>query len=194
MSGAGSDNGRFLDVIRGNMAALSDDELLRVITVQAQEYRKEALDLAWAELGRRGIQAPSPQEIETIQEQSAEERRNAPLHQLRWLKFYIFLIGGDSATAVYSFIQDFRQLGAGWLAFRSCVLVLLCFLLPGMIRRKGWAYYLNWVYLAVTVYKLWARSSTWWSLPIYFAIWALPNFIYFRKRRRLFIPQASETR
>lgn len=190
MSNGGSASGDFLDVIQRNMAALTDDELRRVVTIEAQEYRKEAIDIAWAELRRRGIDAPAPQEIEKM----AQDKQNTPLRQLRWLKFYIFLIACDSAAALYSFVQDFGQPSAGWLAFRSCQLGLLCFLLPGMIRRKPWAYYLNWLYVALTVYTLtawWTRSSwgpySWWGLAIFFPIWALPNFIYFRKRRRLFL-------
>ena len=188
MSNGGSANGDFLGVVQRNMAALTDDELLRVVTIEAKEYRKEAIDIAWAELRRRGIDAPSPQEIEKAQQQSAEDKQNAPLRQLRWLKFYILLIACDSAATLYSFIQDFGQTSFGWLSFRSCQLGLLCFLLPGMIRRKPWAYYLNWLYIALTAYTLtvWCTGSRW-GLPVFLPIWALPNFIYFRKRRRLFL-------
>jgi hypothetical protein len=188
MSDGGSANGDFLGVVQRNMAALTDDELLRVVTIEAQDYRKEAIDIAWAELRRRGIDAPSPQEIVRIEQRSAEDQQNAPLRQLRWLKFYTFVIAADSAAALYSFIRDVGQISVGWLAFRSCQLGLLCFLLPGMIRRKAWAYYLNWLYIALTVYTLAARWSTSrWALPVFFSIWAVPNFIYFRKRRRLFL-------
>ena len=188
MSDGGSANGDFLGVVQRNMAALTDEELLRVVTIEAQDYRKEAIDIAWAELRRRGIDAPSPQEIVRIEQRSAEDQQNAPLRQLRWLKFYIFVIAADAAAALYSFIRDFGQISVGWLAFRSCQLGLLCFLLPGMIRRKAWAYYLNWLYIALTVYALTAWSSTsWWGPPVFFSIWALPNFIYFSKRRRLFL-------
>jgi hypothetical protein len=190
MSNAGSVNGDFLGGIRGRMAALTDDELLRVVTIEAQDYRTEAIDIAWAELRRRGIEAPSPRDVERIQQRDTEERRNAPLQKIRWLKFYIFFIAVDLVGAVYFFIRDVRLLSAGWLISRSCQLGLLGFLLPGMIRRKGWAYYLNWLYLAVTVYTMSTRSSAvWWSLPLYSLVWAVPNFIYFRKRRQLFSPE-----
>lgn len=198
MSSAGSANGDFLDVIRGRIAALTDDELLKVVTVETQDYRKEALDIAWAELRRRGIEAPSPQEIEKLQQQSAQDRRDAPLRQVRWLKVYIFIVAVGLVGAVDVFIRDFRAISAGWLAFRACEIGLLGVLLPGMIRRKGWAYYLNWIYLALTVYTMSFPSSKWWwwwwDPLFYFAIWALPNFIYFRKRRRLFFPQVRKQR
>ena len=188
MSNGGSAKGDFLGVIQGKMAALTDDELLRVVTIEAQDYRNEAIDIAWAELRRRGIDAPSPQETAKIQQQRAEDKQNAPLRQLRWLRFYIFVMGADSAVALYSIIQDFGQNSSvGWLAGRACRLALLCFLLPGIIRREAWAYYLNWLYIALTAYTLTVSwSASWWGLPVFFSIWALPNFIYFRKRRRLF--------
>lgn len=188
MSNGGSDDGDFLGVIQGNMSALTDDELLKVVTVEVQDYRPEAIDIAWAELRRRGIDAPSPQEIQKIHQQSAEARQNAPLRQLRWLKFYIFVVAIDSAGALYSFVGDFRRADVGWIAVRACQLALFCFLLPGLIRRTGWAYYLNWVYIAWMVCVFTVRWSTWWwRIPVFFAIWALPNFIYFRNRRRLFL-------
>ena len=192
MSSGDSASGDFLGVIRGKMAALTDDELLRVVTIEAQDYRQEAIDLAWAELRRRGIEAPSPAEIQRIQQQSAEERKNAPLEQVRWLKFYIFLIACDLVTALYHFILGSGQLGVGWRAFGACRIVLLGFLLPGMIRRKAWGYYLNWLQIAMTVYLLTVRWSAWWGLPVALSVWALPNFIYFRKRRQLFMPQSSQ--
>lgn len=188
MSNGGSQNGDFLGVVQRNMAALTDDELLKVVTVEAQDYRPEAIDIAWAELRRRGIDAPSPQEIQKIQQQSAEDRQNAPLRQLRWLKFYIFVIAVDSAGALYSFIGDPRRADAGWLTVRACQLALFCFLLPGLIRRTRWAYYLNWVYIALTTYAFTVRwSPSWWGLPVFVSIWALPNFVYFGRRRRLFL-------
>jgi hypothetical protein len=191
MSSGASSGGDFLGVIRGQMAALTDDELRKVVTIEAQDYRKEAIDIALAELQRRGIEAPSPQEIQKIQQQSAEDQRDAPLQKVRWLKFYIFVMAGELVVALYFLIMEFGAIRAGWLAYRLCLLALLGFLLPGMIRRKGWAYYLNWLYIAWTACMMSIRWSTaWWSLPIYFAIWAVPNFIYFKKRRRLFGPQS----
>jgi hypothetical protein len=174
------------------MEALTDDELLKVVTVEAHDYRQEAIDVAWAELRRRGIQAPSPQEIETIHKQTAEDRRSAPLRKLRWLKFYIFVITLDAAAVLYSLVVEFGAASAGWLIVRSSQVGLLGFLLPGMIRRTAWAYYLNWIYLALTVYS-WSmrQSNMWWSLLVSFWIWAVPNFIYFRNRRQLFMPQSS---
>jgi len=192
MSDGGSADGDFLDVIRGRMAALTDGELRRVVTIEAQDYRKEAIEIALAELGRRGIEPPSPEEIQKIQQQAAEDRKNAPLLQLRWLKFYILVLAADSLAATLSCIQAFGAVSVGWIAFRVCHLGMLCFLLPGMIRRAGWAYYLNWLYIALTAYAMSVRWSTgWWGLPLSFVIWALPNFIYFRKRRQLFFPQST---
>lgn len=191
MTSAGSANGDFLEVIRGRIAELTDDELRRVVTVEAGDYRKEALDVAWAELRRRGIEAPSPQEVEKLQQQSAKDRQDAPLRQVRWLKFYICLIAVDLVGAVYLLIRDFGALSAGWLALRACALGVMGVLLPGMIKRKWWAYYLNWLYLAMTVSTMSYRSLAGWrGLLFYFAIWAVPNVIYFRKRRQLFLPQS----
>ena len=193
MSSAGSANGDFLDVIRGRIAAMTDDELLKVVTVEAGDYRKEALDVAWAELRRRGIEAPSPQEVEKFQQQSAKDRQDAPLRNVRWLKFYIFFIAVDLLGELYFVIRDLGSLSTGWLVLRACELGLMGVLLPGMIKRKGWAYYLNWIYLATTVSTMSYRSLTGWrGLLFYFAIWAVPNVIYFRKRRRLFFPPSVD--
>src|SRR5262245_44277271 len=44
------------------MAALPDGELLRIVGVDREEYRSEALRIARAELGRRGVALPEQTE------------------------------------------------------------------------------------------------------------------------------------
>jgi len=44
------------------MAGLPDGELLRIVGVDREEYRSEALKFARAELGRRGVAIPEPME------------------------------------------------------------------------------------------------------------------------------------
>ncbi len=46
--------------LKSNLVALPDEELLRIITVDRDEYRQEALEFATQELGRRKIPVPPP--------------------------------------------------------------------------------------------------------------------------------------
>ena len=44
-----------LQEIRERIAGLSDEELVEMVTVEASDYRQEALDLAKTELTKRGV-------------------------------------------------------------------------------------------------------------------------------------------
>lgn len=59
----------YLDELRSRIAALSDDELVRMVAVDFDAYRAEALDFAQEEIRRRGIVAI---------EQRVEELRRPP--------------------------------------------------------------------------------------------------------------------
>lgn len=43
------------DTLSVRIASLGDDEIVRILTVEAEQYRPEALDLARAEATRRGL-------------------------------------------------------------------------------------------------------------------------------------------
>ena len=53
--------------LKQRLAALSDEELVRMVTEEAADYRKDALDFAKAELRSRGVDfsLPEPDENET---------------------------------------------------------------------------------------------------------------------------------
>jgi len=55
-----------IEELQDRIAALSDDELIEMVTVGARDYREEALDYARAELRKRGV------DYSTVQEKDAE--------------------------------------------------------------------------------------------------------------------------
>ena len=54
--------------LKQRLAALSDEELVRMVTEEAADYRKDALDFAKAELRSRGVDfsLPEPGENEAV--------------------------------------------------------------------------------------------------------------------------------
>ena len=54
--------------LKQRLAALSDEELVRMVTEEAADYRSDALDFAKAELRSRGVDfsLPEPGENETV--------------------------------------------------------------------------------------------------------------------------------
>ena len=94
-----------------------------------------------------------------------------------------FLIVADS---LFSLIVPLFLLG---------ILVLYTFTFIGLIKRTSWAYKLNWCVLAcdsiLPVLTGWI-SIGYGSIPISLGqagLWFIPNAIYFKKRRSLFIPE-----
>jgi len=65
--------------LRERMARLSDDELLRIVTVDAEQYRPEALDFAKAEFKTRDIDFADPQVVPSPEQNSDDSEESAPL-------------------------------------------------------------------------------------------------------------------
>ena len=66
---------------------------------------------------------------------------------------------------------------------------LIALLAWGLVKMRRWAYYLNWVYLILPVaMQLTGPAVSLWRLIAYIGVWAMPNYIYFDKRRHLFGP------
>ena len=68
--------------LRERMAGLSDEELLRMVTVDAEEYRPEALDFAKAELKARNIDFAAPQVVGSGGQKNSDDREEKVLPAL----------------------------------------------------------------------------------------------------------------
>ena len=55
-----------IEELKDRITGLSDDELVHMVTISADDYREEALDCARAELRRRGV------DYSTVKEKAAE--------------------------------------------------------------------------------------------------------------------------
>jgi hypothetical protein len=49
-----------LKELKERITGLSDEELIEMVTVEAGDYRREAVEFAKAELARRGVDIPKP--------------------------------------------------------------------------------------------------------------------------------------
>ncbi len=59
--------------LKQRLAALSDEELVRMVTEEATDYRKDALDFAKAELRSRGVDFSVPESAEEESEDDGAE-------------------------------------------------------------------------------------------------------------------------
>jgi hypothetical protein len=68
-----------LEQLRDNISTLSDEELVRMVTVEADAYRSEAIEFARAELAARNVSVPKESGGEAVVEEEEEEApRRAP--------------------------------------------------------------------------------------------------------------------
>lgn len=70
--------------LKQRLAALSDEALVRMVTEEAADYRKDALDFARAELRSRGVDFSMPESAEEeTEDDSAESLDPLPLPSTR---------------------------------------------------------------------------------------------------------------
>ncbi len=60
------------------MARLSDEELIRIVTVEAEEYTQVALDVAKAEIEARGINSTALQPLDSGREEQSNGTKIVP--------------------------------------------------------------------------------------------------------------------
>ena len=173
--------------IKTALAQRSDEELLAIwVTNKTQEWRQEAFDTIRVILMERGISPPAQNE--------PTESSVQPL-STKWLTVYTHArlpLGalltlaplGTGAASLYTFLYSIP-----WA-------LLYLGLAVGLHRRRAAAWRLNWFLLAVeTVGMVIGALSVSAANPMRFltamavwiGAWIVPNAMYFKKRRGLFV-------
>lgn len=92
--------------LRERMAALPSDELLRILNLDAKDYRKEALDLAKRELWKRGYTgSPNTQSNEITEEERAVAVQT--LAQEVETEFWASIRDGDDPDDFREYIEHY---------------------------------------------------------------------------------------
>ena len=107
---------------------------------------------------------------------------------LGWFNFYVYLRMplGIITSAMYIYF-------GGLIAFLSIIdIIIIGLLFWGFKKRKLWAYKMNFIVLiAETILRPLGKSFDFMSFVIFVIItgllWLLPNWIYFKKRKYLFL-------
>lgn len=160
------------EIAQANFAAMSNAELERVLSVGRDEYAPEALELAKVERTRRGTTDDVPEA------QPPSEEATTP--GLVWLDVYAAImamgaIGNPAAAAI-------RGERLSVVGIKAVFGALVLALAVGLRRRQRWAWWANWLALAV----VWAPFSTWQAAAFVAAVWFVPNAVYFAKRKGSF--------
>jgi hypothetical protein len=166
-----------------HMKSRSDDELRAIVTVDAHNWRAEAIAVAWSELRARGI--------ESVPAAAVVELNDRKLRALptRWLTFYAFM------TPIGAAFQLLEQLRAG--GWPHSIASLLFELAPsvalgwGLRKRRLWGWWLNWIFLGGNFVQFaWRCAVTTKASWVVFGVWCLlwlpTNYRYFMRRRELF--------
>ena len=119
----------------------------------------------------------------------------------RWLSFYsyVFLPFRIVTSFVPTLAEYDKLIEQGYAAKLNPMLfvpiiawdIFLCFIIYGLHKRKVWGWTCNWVFLVLTVLISPIRlnmtiGSYLVAVILLSALFFLPNYVYFRKRRILF--------
>jgi lysylphosphatidylglycerol synthetase-like protein (DUF2156 family) len=174
------------------MSQLSNDDLLKIITFDASDYREETISIAKEELKRRGIETVDEEKLKELK--SVSDLSNIPV---KWLTFYTYFL--LPIGVLRSIIEAFRALGkSAYFPYGDVVMfvtillsIFIVAVIVGLHKRRLWGWKLNWVLLILN--SLMAPFGMAQSIGYYLIFLALvsvvyfwPHYIYFRKRRRLF--------
>ncbi len=172
-----------MEQIRKRMEQLTDDELRKAVTVDADQYRPEAIPIAWEELRKRGVTDVPPAEVERV-----KARDRAKL-TTGWITAYSVLMAVAALLTLWGIGNSGNV--PGIVAGTVFVVAPDLLIAYGLLRRRAWAWSLNRVFLVISGF---ASTANMWpdlvlslvGLIMAMGLWVLPNLVYFNKRRDLF--------
>ena len=173
-----------LEDLKNKIKQMSDYDLIKMIKVEYDSYREDAIEFARREFEKRGLSEISQEKIDDI------KKTAKPEISIKWLKFYTYfrLPCGIILNLIQSYITGEPLI----LLFTLLLSLLPFFVIIGLHKRKKWGWNLNIVLLFVESF-LYPISRSEGNLLLYFVFvvllglcWILPNFIYFKKRIHLF--------
>lgn len=96
--------------LRARFSRLTDEELLRVVTTERAEYRRVALDLAAAELARRGVLVPAAKPLERPAADDDTEPPGRRFFRREWVARQVpdlpeLLVAGATAYVVDTLLE-----------------------------------------------------------------------------------------
>jgi len=161
-------------------AALSDAQLAAVVREQRDDYTERALELAAAELERRGVEPSRLVALQAEAPSAALARSHGRAVGERWLDVYAALLGMSAVAA--PLMQLLLSTAPLWaLVVQVPVSVFQLAVALGLRKRRAWGWYLNWLSLLVVFLAASINGAAVGAL-----IWVLLNTVYFARRRRLF--------
>jgi len=185
-----------LEKLKEKISNLPDHALLKMVNVDFADYREEVINLVKEELNRRNIK----EEEENIQGEEGDEEKEIKKISMKWLDFYIFIC--LAIIALFQFYSLFILKNRIVIIINFILLALACFTSYGLYKRQAWGWCLNNFFLISVVIlipliemnistsiltKAFPISYYAGGLVRYGLLWLLPNYLYFRKRRHLFI-------
>lgn len=166
-------------------AALPDEDLIKVVTVDAGDYVEEARQAARSELDKRGVKQIPAEKVAALQ------KEKTTVGPGWWLRGYCVLTGADVAFGAYYVLLTVADGFYLMAAFRLLFALLEIATLVGLWQRRLWGWRLNWVMLALVVFLVGIPTSQTTvgsaiGVGVIALIWGLPNFLFFKRRRHLF--------
>ncbi|WP_438003381.1 hypothetical protein WME89_31375 [Sorangium sp. So ce321] len=168
--------------VAARFAQLSNDDLLAVVGPDREDYEERAIELARIELRRRGVDSTSFRSPDPAAPAASAERAQARLG-VRWLEIYAALLGTAAIGGVVVQVVVGAEV-AGILMVQLPLSALQGALAYGLLKRRLWAWYLNWAFLLLLLLLpafLRRAAAILGPLPL-----VVLNSIYFAKRRQLF--------
>src|SRR5438132_1030607 len=71
-----------LSELKDRISQMSDRELLRIVEVEYNDYRKEALEFAKAELQKRSVPFEEPALVDEDEEEPEDRHSTGPVHDI----------------------------------------------------------------------------------------------------------------
>ncbi len=174
-----------IEKLKQRIKQYPDKELIRMVYIDSKDYLDETINIAKEEIEKRGIDKESVEKEQELPSESKIEKT-----PIKWLNFYTYF--RLPFSVIIGFFWAFTSTDIFVLSVQIIFSILPIFTIIGLHKRKLWGWKLNWILLALDMilYPI-ERSDT---LTVYVIlvillglIWFLPNYIYFKKRRHLFV-------
>jgi hypothetical protein len=129
---------------------------------------------------------------------------------MRWHTFYYRLLyfraaAGFVLVGVWTALEAYGMrdlgiadavaiVGVSYPLLQLSMSILDLLVARGLSQRMRWAWRVNWFVLAITCIN-WGQSAAGfvaWRTLVGALVWFAPNWLYFRKRRALFVPAPDE--
>lgn len=176
--------------LKEKVSNLSDDELLKIVHIDSSDYREEALIIAKDELKKRNIRGIDGAKKEELQRKTTVD---LPLSWMEFYNYWLIPVAIFKNLVIIPLTQETKYgIPSDTLFIMGLIISIpLVFLFIGLRKRRLWGWKLNWFILVAGVLLNPLNIAE--DVIIYlagvafgFLVWFLPNYIYFKKRRRLF--------